>query len=152
MLVWSTMTTSTRCVGKLAHCGGDRVGAARISGDNFDFQASGCGFQFPYLRRSLGIRQIGEDADFARARHNFTRDFHLLGGQSRYIRFYPRDIAPWPCITGYQAKVDRIGKGGWELQVLVRDPESAPARWIAKQNASLVRGDVTSGVRAWNRR
>ena len=25
-----------------------------------------------------------------------------------------------------------------------RDPESAPARWIAKQNASLVRGNVTS--------
>ena len=48
--------------------------------------------------------------------------------------------------TGFigQALVRSIRKRGWELQVLVRDPESAPARWIAKQNASLVRGDVTS--------
>ena len=48
--------------------------------------------------------------------------------------------------TGFigQALVRSIRKRGWELQVLVRDPESAPARWIAKQNASLVRGNVTS--------
>src|SRR5262249_13657782 len=48
--------------------------------------------------------------------------------------------------TGFigQALVRSIRKRGWELQVLVRDPESAPARWIAKQNALLVRGEVTS--------
>jgi uncharacterized protein YbjT (DUF2867 family) len=40
-----------------------------------------------------------------------------------------------------QALVRSIRKRGWELRVLVRDRESAPARWIAKQNASPVRGD-----------
>lgn len=47
--------------------------------------------------------------------------------------------------TGFigQALVSRILERGWTLSVLVRDPQSPPARWIARQGATLVRGDVT---------
>lgn len=47
--------------------------------------------------------------------------------------------------TGFigQALVSRIRERGWTLSVLVRDPQSPPARWIARQGATLVRGDVT---------
>src|SRR6516162_8102430 len=48
--------------------------------------------------------------------------------------------------TGFigQALVRRFSQRGWDLQVLVRDADSAPAGWIAKQGATLVRGDVTN--------
>jgi dihydroflavonol-4-reductase len=48
--------------------------------------------------------------------------------------------------TGFigQALVRRFRQRGWELQVLVRDADGAPAGWIAKQGATLVRGDVTN--------
>jgi nucleoside-diphosphate-sugar epimerase len=48
--------------------------------------------------------------------------------------------------TGFigQALVRSIRRRGWELQVLVRDPESAPARWLTRQQATLARGDVMS--------
>lgn len=47
--------------------------------------------------------------------------------------------------TGFigQALVSRIRERGWALKVLVRDPQSEPARWLAGQGATLVRGDVT---------
>lgn len=47
--------------------------------------------------------------------------------------------------TGFigQALVSSIRARGWSLTVLVRDPQSAPSRWIARQGATLVRGDVT---------
>ena len=38
--------------------------------------------------------------------------------------------------------VSSIRARGWSLTVLVRDPQSAPAQWIARQGATLVRGDV----------
>lgn len=48
--------------------------------------------------------------------------------------------------TGFigQALVGCIRRRGWPLKVLVRDTQSAAARWIATKGASLVRGDVTS--------
>ena len=47
--------------------------------------------------------------------------------------------------TGFigQALVARIRARGWPLTVLVRDPQSPAAQWIARQGATLVRGDVT---------
>jgi uncharacterized protein YbjT (DUF2867 family) len=47
--------------------------------------------------------------------------------------------------TGFigQSLVRRVRQRGWDLQVLVRDAESASARWIARQGSTLVRGDVT---------
>lgn len=47
--------------------------------------------------------------------------------------------------TGFigQALVLKIRARGWPLTVLVRDPQSAPAQWITRQGATLVRGDVT---------
>jgi dihydroflavonol-4-reductase len=47
--------------------------------------------------------------------------------------------------TGFigQAVVAAIGRRGWDLSVLVRDPESPSAQWIARQGGKLVRGDVT---------
>jgi dihydroflavonol-4-reductase len=47
--------------------------------------------------------------------------------------------------TGFigQALVSAIRARGSLLTVLVRDPQSAPAQWIARQGAALVRGDVT---------
>ena len=47
--------------------------------------------------------------------------------------------------TGFigQSLVTRIRERGWSLKVLVRDPQGEAAQWIAKQGASLVRGDVT---------
>lgn len=47
--------------------------------------------------------------------------------------------------TGFigQALVSNICGRGWSLTVLVRDPQGAPAQWIARQGATLVRGDVT---------
>jgi len=49
--------------------------------------------------------------------------------------------------TGFigQALVRRIRERGWSLKVLVRDPQGEAARWIAKQGATLVSGDVTAG-------
>jgi len=48
--------------------------------------------------------------------------------------------------TGFigQALVAAVRARGWALTVLVRDPQSAPAQWIARQGATLVRGDVTA--------
>jgi len=48
--------------------------------------------------------------------------------------------------TGFigQAVVRRIRARGWVLKVLVRNPDSAPARWIARQGGELVAGDVTA--------
>lgn len=48
--------------------------------------------------------------------------------------------------TGFigQALVACIRTRGWSLKVLVRDTESAAAKWLATQGAALVRGDVTS--------
>lgn len=48
--------------------------------------------------------------------------------------------------TGFigQAIVRSIRQRGWELSALVRNPDSEPARWIAQQGATLVRGDVTN--------
>lgn len=47
--------------------------------------------------------------------------------------------------TGFigQALVSSIRARGWSLTVLVRDLQSAPAQWIARQGVALVRGDVT---------
>jgi nucleoside-diphosphate-sugar epimerase len=47
--------------------------------------------------------------------------------------------------TGFigQALVSSIRTRGWPLTVLVRDRQSAPGQWIARQGATLVRGDVT---------
>ena len=47
--------------------------------------------------------------------------------------------------TGFigQALVRAVRRRGWSLSVLVRDPTSAPARWIAAQGGELVPGDVT---------
>ncbi|HUG26467.1 NAD-dependent epimerase/dehydratase family protein [Piscinibacter sp.] len=47
--------------------------------------------------------------------------------------------------TGFigQALVSRIRGRGWPLKVLVRDPQSQAAQWIARQGATLVQGDVT---------
>ncbi|MBC7939683.1 MAG: SDR family NAD(P)-dependent oxidoreductase [Chitinophagaceae bacterium] len=47
--------------------------------------------------------------------------------------------------TGFigQALVSRIRAHGWTLKVLVRDPRSQAAQWIARQGATLVQGDVT---------
>jgi nucleoside-diphosphate-sugar epimerase len=48
--------------------------------------------------------------------------------------------------TGFigQALVRRIRRRNWDLQVLVRNLESAQAGWISRQGATLVRGDVTN--------
>lgn len=48
--------------------------------------------------------------------------------------------------TGFigQAVVRRLRQRGWALQVLVRDPGGAPARWLERQGATLVQGDVTA--------
>jgi uncharacterized protein YbjT (DUF2867 family) len=48
--------------------------------------------------------------------------------------------------TGFigQALVARILMRGWSLKVLVRDPEAVAARWIEKQGATRVQGDVTT--------
>lgn len=48
--------------------------------------------------------------------------------------------------TGFigQALVARLRQRGWPLQVLVRDPRTAPARWLQRQGATLVQGDVTA--------
>jgi dihydroflavonol-4-reductase len=50
--------------------------------------------------------------------------------------------------TGFigQALVSSIRARGWSLTVLVRDPQSPPAQWIARQGATLVRGDVTDSA------
>lgn len=47
--------------------------------------------------------------------------------------------------TGFigQALVSRIRARDWNLKVLVRDPQSPAAQWIARQGATLVKGDVT---------
>ena len=47
--------------------------------------------------------------------------------------------------TGFigQAVVRAARRRAWSLAVLVRDPASAPARWIASQGGELVAGDVT---------
>ena len=47
--------------------------------------------------------------------------------------------------TGFigQALVARIRARGWPLTVLVRDPQSPAAQWIARQGATLEAGDVT---------
>lgn len=47
--------------------------------------------------------------------------------------------------TGFigQALVRRILARGWALKVLVRNPDADAGRWIARQGASVVRGDVT---------
>lgn len=46
--------------------------------------------------------------------------------------------------TGFigQAVVRAIQRRGWSLTTLVRDPDSAPARWLRAQGAALVTGDV----------
>jgi len=48
--------------------------------------------------------------------------------------------------TGFigQALVRAMRWRGWQLDVLVRDPASAPARWLQQQGCSLITGDVTS--------
>jgi dihydroflavonol-4-reductase len=48
--------------------------------------------------------------------------------------------------TGFigQALARTVLRRGWRLQVLVRDPDAAPARWLAGQGATLVPGDVTA--------
>lgn len=48
--------------------------------------------------------------------------------------------------TGFigQALVRRISERGWSLKVLVRNPQSEASRWLAKQGATLVDGDVTA--------
>lgn len=50
--------------------------------------------------------------------------------------------------TGFigQALVSSIRARGWSLKVLVRDPQSMSAQWIARQGATLVRGDVTESA------
>jgi dihydroflavonol-4-reductase len=50
--------------------------------------------------------------------------------------------------TGFigQALVARILMRGWSLKVLVRDPEAVAARWIEKQGATLVQGDVAAAA------
>ncbi len=47
--------------------------------------------------------------------------------------------------TGFigQAVVSAIRRRGWDLSVLVRNPESPSAQWIARQGGKLVQGDVT---------
>ena len=47
--------------------------------------------------------------------------------------------------TGFigQALVRHIRERGWDLKVLVRDPSSAPAKWIVRQGGALAAGDVT---------
>ncbi len=48
--------------------------------------------------------------------------------------------------TGFigQALVRAMRSRGWQLQVLVRDPRGAPARWVERQGGVLVPGDVTA--------
>lgn len=47
--------------------------------------------------------------------------------------------------TGFigQALMRAMRRRGWSVAALVRDPEAAPARWLAAQGCRLVRGDVT---------
>ena len=47
--------------------------------------------------------------------------------------------------TGFigQALVRAMRRRGWTVDALVRDPQSAPARWLAGQGCRLVPGDVT---------
>lgn len=47
--------------------------------------------------------------------------------------------------TGFigQALVRTLRARGWTVDALVRDPDAAPARWLAAQGCRLVRGDVT---------
>jgi dihydroflavonol-4-reductase len=47
--------------------------------------------------------------------------------------------------TGFigQAVVSAIRRRGWDLSVLVRNPDSPSAQWIARQGGTLVHGDVT---------
>ncbi len=47
--------------------------------------------------------------------------------------------------TGFigQALVRTMRGRGWAIHALVRDTQSAPARWLAQQGCTLVRGDVT---------
>jgi nucleoside-diphosphate-sugar epimerase len=47
--------------------------------------------------------------------------------------------------TGFigQALVCALRRRDWTIAALVRDPESAPARWLSTQGCRLVRGDVT---------
>jgi len=50
--------------------------------------------------------------------------------------------------TGFigQALVREMRRRSWEVHALVRDTQSAAARWIVKQGATLVRGDVVQRV------
>jgi uncharacterized protein YbjT (DUF2867 family) len=47
--------------------------------------------------------------------------------------------------TGFigQALVRTMRGRGWDIQALVRDTQSAPARWLAQQVCTLLPGDVT---------
>lgn len=47
--------------------------------------------------------------------------------------------------TGFigQALVRAMRQRGWSVDAIVRDPQSAPARWLAGQGCRLVPGDVT---------
>jgi nucleoside-diphosphate-sugar epimerase len=47
--------------------------------------------------------------------------------------------------TGFigQALVRAMRQRGWAIHALVRDPDSAPARWITSQGGTLATGDVT---------
>lgn len=47
--------------------------------------------------------------------------------------------------TGFigQRLVRSMRARGWDIAVLVRDPQSAPAAWLARQGCKLVPGDVT---------
>jgi len=48
--------------------------------------------------------------------------------------------------TGFigQALMRAMKRRGWHVRVLVRNPEGAPARWLQRQGAELVAGDVTA--------
>jgi nucleoside-diphosphate-sugar epimerase len=49
--------------------------------------------------------------------------------------------------TGFigQVLVRALRGRGWVVDVLVRNPDTPPARWLAEQGCCLVRGDVTEG-------
>jgi dihydroflavonol-4-reductase len=55
--------------------------------------------------------------------------------------------------TGFigQALVRAMQRRQWQVTALVRDPDGAPGRWLARQGATLVRGDIAdvAGLRQW---
>ena len=94
--------------------------------------------QIPDLRRTLGIVHVDEQSDAPCLRHDFSREFNLLGRQTRDVGLNARYISSWASFAGNQAEMDRIGKRGQTIGIVDVAFRAATASSVA--GAAMISG------------